>query len=97
MRTIPSVPISDVYPNIGAVDGEADLTSIIGALLTVVLIVACLMLIISATAWALASSRGNIHAVAKARAGVFVSAGAAALAGCAVVWENFLIHLGSTL
>jgi hypothetical protein len=91
------IQFSAVYPNIGAVGGQSALVAIIGALLTIVLIVACLMLIVSATAWALAAAHGNYHAVTKARTGVLVGAGAAALAGAAVAWMNFLLHLGSTL
>jgi len=53
--------------------------------------------IVSAVAWALATAHGNYHSVAKARAGVLVAVGAAALAGAGVAWMNFLLHLGSTL
>lgn len=86
-----------VYPNIGAVGGASTLVSVIGALLTIVLIVACLMLIVSAATWAMAAAHGNYHSVARARAGVLVAVGAAALAGCGVAWMNFLLHLGSGL
>ncbi|TXN29807.1 DUF6112 family protein [Lacisediminihabitans profunda] len=86
-----------VYPNIGAVGGQSTLITIIGALLTITLIVACLMLIISAVAWAIAAAHGNYNTVAKARTGVLVAVGAAALAGAGVAWMNFLLHIGSTL
>jgi hypothetical protein len=92
-----SMLVAGVYPNIGAVGGGSTLITIIGALLTIILIVACLMLIVSATAWALAAAHGNYSPVAKARTGVLVSVGAAALAGAGVAWMNFLLHLGSTL
>jgi hypothetical protein len=85
-----------VYPDLGAV-GSSALISIIGALLTISLIVAVLMLIVSAAAWAVASSSGNFHSVAKARTGVLVAVLAAALAGGGVAWMNFLLHLGRTL
>jgi hypothetical protein len=90
-------PLSAVYPNIGAVGSQSTLIAVIGALLTITLIVACLMLIVSAVAWALATAHGNYHSAAKARAGVLVAVGAAALAGAGVAWMNFLLHLGSTL
>ena len=92
-----SMPLSAVYPNIGAVGGQSTLIAIVGALLTITLIVACLIVIVSAVAWALATAQGNYHSVAKARAGVLVAVGAAALAGAGVAWMNFLLHLGSTL
>jgi steroid 5-alpha reductase family enzyme len=92
-----SMPLSAVYPNIGAVGGGSTLIAVIGALLTITLVVACLMLIVSAAAWALAAAHGNYHSVTKARAGVLVAVGAAALAGAGVAWMNFLLHLGRTL
>ena len=91
------IRLTAVYPNIGAVGGQSTLTAVIGALLTIVLILACLMLIVCAAAWALASAHGNFQSVAKARAGVLVAVGAAVLAGGGVAWMNFLLHLGSTL
>ena len=91
------MPLSAVYPNIGAVASGSTLIAIVGGLLTITLIVACLMVIVSAVAWALATAHGNYHSVAKARAGVLVAVGAAALAGAGVAWMNFLLHLGSTL
>ncbi|HEX4400134.1 MAG TPA: DUF6112 family protein [Galbitalea sp.] len=91
------IRLSAVYPNIGAVGGQSTLVALIGALLTIVLIVACLMLIVCAAAWALAAAHGNYQSVAKARTGVLVAGGAAALAGGGVAWMNFLLHLGSTL
>lgn len=51
----------DVGPDFGAVGGAGDLRSIVGALLTYGLIVAVLMLVISATTWAIASSSGSWH------------------------------------
>lgn len=64
----------------GAVGGPGNLRQIIGALLTYGLIVACLMLIISAAAWAISSSNGSWQSAAKAKAGVFVALGGAAFA-----------------
>ena len=86
-----------VYPNFGGVGGSGQLASMVGVLLTVVLIVAVLMLIVCAVIWAISSAHGNYQAASKARTGLWVAIGAAALAGAAVTWANFLIHLGSTL
>jgi steroid 5-alpha reductase family enzyme len=88
---------SGVYPNLGAVGGSSTLVAVIGALLTITLMVACVMVLVSAAAWALAAAAGNYHAVAKARAGLFVAIAGAALAGGGVAWMNFLLHLGTTL
>src|SRR3546814_8894754 len=60
-------------PDFGAFGGSADIRRVIGALLTYGLLFACLMLIISAAAWAIASSNGSWQSASKAKAGVFVA------------------------
>ena len=87
----------DVSPDFGAVGGASELKSIIGALLTFVLIIAVLMMIISGVTWALASANGNFQTATRARLGLWVGCGTAALAGAGVAWVNFLLGLGSTL
>lgn len=87
----------NVYPDLSGVGGQFTLVSIVGALLTFVLIVAVLMLIISGIVWAVSSSGGNAHTAQKGKVGVFVALGAAALAGAGVAWMNFLLNLGDTL
>lgn len=86
----------NVYPDFGAVDG-AGLENVIGALLTIVLILAVLTILISATAWAISSSHGNPATAQKAKAGLWVGIAVAALAGAAVAWLNFLIGIGNQL
>ncbi len=87
----------DVFPDFGGVGGASDLRSVIGALLTFVLITAVLMLIVCAIAWGIASAHGNYHTATKARTGLLVAVGAAALAGVGVTWVNWLIDLGNAL
>ena len=77
--------------------GAAELKSIAGALLTFVLIVAVLMIIISGVTWALASANGHLQTATRARIGLWVACGAAALAGSGVAWVNFLLGVGSQL
>ena len=55
------------------------------------------MLIISAIIWAISSSTGNPHTATKARLGVWVALGTAALAGAGVAWVNFLLGVGDRL
>lgn len=88
---------TDVYPDFGAVNVSGELSTIAGALLTIVLVVSVLMLVVCAATWALSSAAGNYQGTAKARAGVWVSCGTAALAGAGVIWLNFLIKIGSNL
>ena len=87
----------DVFPDFGAVGGAEELQNIVGALLTFVLIISVLMMIITGVTWALASANGNFQTALRARTGLWVACGAAALAGAGVAWVNFLIGIGSTL
>lgn len=48
-----------VFPDFGGVGGSADLKSIVGALLTIVLVLAVLTLLICAIVWAIGSANGN--------------------------------------
>lgn len=89
--------LMNVFPDFGSMSGIGDLKVVIGAMLTIILIVAVLMIIVSAIIWAIATSTGNPGAAAKARAGVFVALGAAVLAGGGVTWMNWLIQLGEQL
>lgn len=87
----------DVFPDFGGVGGAAELRSIVGALLMFVLITAVLMLIACAIVWAISSAHGNYNAATRARTGLWVSVGAAALAGAGVAWLNFLLDVGTRL
>ena len=87
----------DVFPDFTAIGATDELKSIVGALLMFVLIIAVLMMIISAVTWALASAHGNFQTATRARTGLLVVCGAAALAGAGVAWVNFLLDVGSTL
>ena len=86
-----------VFPDFDGLGGIGDLRAIVGALLTFVLIVAVLMLIVSAIIWAIATAHGNYATASKGRTGVLVSLGAAVLAGGGVAWMNWLLTVGSSL
>jgi uncharacterized membrane protein len=87
----------DVFPDFGGVSAADDLRAVIGALLMFVLIIAVLMLIVSAIVWAISSSTSNAHTATKARLGAWVALGTAALAGAGVAWVNFLLSVGDRL
>lgn len=87
----------NVFPNFDGLSGIGDLKTVIGAALTIVLVIAVLMIIVSAIIWAIATGTGNTSVATKARAGVLVALGAAVLAGAGVAWINWLIHLGQQL
>lgn len=86
-----------VFPDFDGLGGIGDLRAVVGALLTFVLIVAVLILILSAIVWAAATAHGNYAAASKGRTGVLVALGAAALAGGGVAWMNWLLTVGSSL
>jgi len=88
---------TSVYPNFNGVGGAGQLKTVIGALMTIVLIVAVLMMIVCAATWAVASAHGNYQTAAKARTGLLVAVGAAALDGGGIAWINFLLGVGPTL
>lgn len=88
---------SAVGPDFGAVSGSDSLARIIGALLTVGLLAAVLMVVVCATTWALASASGSWHAASKAKIGLAVSLGGATLLGSALAWANWLLDLGEGL
>lgn len=92
-----AVVAADVYPNLNGVGGAGQLRTVIGALMTIVLVVAVLMIVVCAATWAVASSHGSYAAAVKARTGLLVAVGAAALDGAAIAWLNFLLGIGPTL
>lgn len=87
----------DVFPDFDGLAGISDLREVVGALLMFALIIAVLMLIVSAIIWAVSSSTGNYSAAAKGRLGVLVSLGGAVLAGAGVAWMNWLLGVGQQL
>lgn len=89
--------IVGIFPDFEALGGTETLRTVIGALLSLVLITSVLMLIVSAIVWAIATSNGNYRAAGKGRTGVLVALGAAVLAGAGMAWMNWLIDLGGRL
>ena len=87
----------NVFPDFGAVGASGDLATVIGALLTYILIGSVLTLLVSAIVWAVASSTGNPYTAQKARIGVLVALGTAALAGAGIAWTNFLLTVGDRI
>lgn len=95
-RTVAVLPM-DVFPDFGAVGNGGTLAQAVGALLTIVLIVAVLMTVVCAVTWALATSSGHVQAATRARVGVWIAVASAALAGGGLAWVNFLLGVGAGL
>ena len=87
----------DIDPNGTGLPGIEQLRIIVGAVMTVGLILSVLALIVSAIIWAVSSSTGNYSAATKGRVGVLVSLGGAILAGAGVAWMNWLLGVGQQL
>lgn len=92
-----SALLPTVAPDFGAVGGSNQLRAIVGALLTYGLITAVLMVVVCAATWAIGSTNGSWQTVSRAKTGLFVALGGAALTGGAMVWANWLLDLGATL
>lgn len=86
-----------VGPDFGAVGGSGELGAIVGALMTYGLIVAVLMVVVCAATWGVASAHGSWQIASKARTGLQVALGGAALTGGALAWANLLLDVGATL
>lgn len=86
-----------VGPDFGAVGGSSQLRAIVGALLTYGLITAVLMVVVCAATWAIGSAQGSWQTSSKAKTGLFVALGGAALTGGALAWANWLLDVGATL
>ena len=55
------------------------------------------MVVICAATLAISSSTGSWHTASKAKVGLFVAIGGAALTGGALAWANWLLDVGATL
>lgn len=86
-----------VGPDFGAVGGSGKLRAIVGALLTYGLIIAVLMVVVCAATWAIGSSNGSWQTATKAKTGLLVALGGAALTGGALAWANWLLGVGERL
>ncbi|WP_279543190.1 DUF6112 family protein [Leucobacter ruminantium] len=88
---------AEVSPDFSVVDQATGLAGMVGALMTFALIVAVMMLIVSALLWAIGSATGNYQGAARGRTGVLVALLGAICAGGALAWANFLLDTGDSL
>lgn len=84
----------DITPNDSGLPGIAQLRTIVGAVMTVGLILSVLALIVSAIVWGFGSNSSNPHLASRGKVGVLVSCGAAVLCGAAVTLINFFWGVG---
>ena len=86
-----------IGPNSNGLPGISQLKSIVGASMTVGLILAVLALIISAIVWALGANSSNPHLAGRGKLGVLVGLGAAIVTGASVALVNFFWNVGQSV
>ena len=86
-----------ITPNSDGLPGIGQLRAIVGASMTVGLILAVLALIISAIVWALGANSSNPHLAGRGKLGVLVGLGAAVICGASVALVNFFWNVGQAV
>lgn len=87
----------DIDPNDSGLPGIAALRTIVGAVMTVGLILSVLALIISAVVWGFGANSSNPHLASRGKLGVLISCAAAVITGAAVTLINFFWNVGQTV
>ena len=87
----------DISPNSNGLPGISQLRTIVGASMTVGLILAVLALIISAIVWALGANSSDPHLAGRGKTGVLIALGAAIITGASVALVNFFWNVGQAV
>jgi hypothetical protein len=89
------VPLDiNIDPNSNGLPGISQLKGIVGASMTIGLVLAVLALIISAIVWALGANSSNPHLAGRGKLGVLIALGAAVVCGASVTLVNFFWNVG---
>ncbi|WP_244928523.1 DUF6112 family protein [Nocardioides sp. W7] len=83
-----------ISPNSDGLPGIQQLRDVVGAAMTIGLILAVLALILSAIVWALGANSSNPHLAGRGKVGVLVALGAAIVCGASVTLVNFFWNVG---
>lgn len=87
----------DIDPNTDGLPGIEQLRVIVGAAMTVGLILAVLALIIAAIVWGYGANSSNPHLASRGKLGVLVACGAAIVCGASVTLVNFFWTVGQSV
>jgi hypothetical protein len=87
----------DISPNDSGLPGISQLKTIVGAIMTIGLILSVLALIISAIVWGFGSNSSNPHLASRGKLGVVVSCAAAVICGASVTLVNFFWNVGQSV
>lgn len=95
---MPLAPLDiNISPNSDGLPGIPQLRHLVGAGMTVGLILAVLALIVSAIVWALGANSSNPHLAGRGKLGVLVALAAAIVCGASVALVNFFWHVGQAV
>jgi hypothetical protein len=83
-----------ITPNDSGLPGIASLRTIVGAVMTIGLVLSVLALIISAVVWGFGSNSSNPHLAGRGKTGVLVACAAAVITGASVTLTNFFWNVG---
>lgn len=87
----------DIDPNATGLPGIEQLRIIVGAVMTVGLILSVLALIIAAIVWGFGANSSNPHLASRGKQGVLVACAAAIVCGSAVTLVNFFWNVGQAV
>jgi hypothetical protein len=87
----------NINPNDSGLPGISQLKTIVGAVMTVGLILSVLALIISAIIWGFGSNSSNPHLASRGKLGVIISCAAAVICGASVTLINFFWNVGQSV
>lgn len=87
----------NIKPNTDGLPGIAELEDLVGAIMTVGLVLSVLAVIIAAIVWAFGANSSNPHMASRGKTGVLVGLGAALICGASVSAVNFFWNIGQTV
>lgn len=87
----------NIDPNTNGLPGINQLRTIVGAVMTIGLILSVLALIVSAIVWGFGANSSNPHLASRGKIGVLVSCGAAVMCGASVTLINFFWNVGQSV
>lgn len=87
----------NIPPNSNGLPGIEQLRTIVGAVMTIGLILSVLALIVAAVVWGFGANSSNPHLASRGKLGVLVSCGAAIICGAAVTLINFFWNVGQSV
>ena len=89
--------VIDIDPNGTGLPGIDQLRTIVGAVMTIGLVLSVLALIVAAIVWGFGANSSNPHLSSRGKTGVLVSCGAAIICGAAVTLVNFFWCVGQAV